>query len=246
MKPLRLWFGSVLIALGAVWLLDAAGVLSAEVMIGRWWPVAVIALAVTALVGERRPAPGPAVLLVIGGALLANQLTSINIGRIVWGGVVIGIGAWLLIDVARPQSRKPLSSETQDVFALLGGSHSSNRSARFRHADVMAVLGGATLDLRDATPAPGARVDALALFGGVDIVVPEGWRVEMSGLPILGGYQDKTGGAGGPAPDAPALKVVATALFGGVEVKNLSRGRRNTGEPAPRPPAVSQPGPGLR
>ena len=56
---------------------------------------------------------------------------------------------------------------------------------------VSAVFGGATLDLvgdidRDAS------VDALALFSGVDVVVPHGWRVAIDGTPIFGGFQDKT------------------------------------------------------
>lgn len=243
MKPLRLWLGSLFIALGVVWLLDAVGVLSADTVIARWWPVAVIGLGVVALVGERRLAPGPVVLLTIGTILLVNQLTSINISGVVWGGVVILVGAWLMIDYARPRTRDPRASETQDVFALLGGSHSSNRSEHFRHADISAVLGGATLDLREAVPAPGARVDALALFGGVDVIVPTGWRVEISGLPIFGGYQDKTGGDRGLAADAPVLKVVATALFGGVEVKNVPDGADHA--TAPHAPAIG-PGADLR
>lgn len=245
-KPLRLWLGSLLLALGVVWLLDAAGLLSADAVISGWWPIAVIGLGVLALVGERRLAPGPIILLAIGGVLLIDQLSLIGVGGIVWGGVVIAVGAWLLVDSARPRARDQRVSDTQDVFALFGGSHTSNRSEHFRHADVSAVLGGATLDLREATPAPGARVDALALFGGVDVIVPSGWRVQVSGLPIFGGYQDKTGGDRGLAPDAPVLTVVATALFGGVEVRNPPPGTEALAEMAPPTPAIEQPGPDLR
>lgn len=245
-KPLRLWLGSLLLALGVVWLLDAAGLLSADAVISGWWPIAVIGLGVLALVGERRLAPGPIILLAIGGVLLIDQLSLIGVGGIVWGGVVIAVGAWLLVDSARPRARDQRVSDTQDVFALFGGSHTSNRSEHFRHADVSAVLGGATLDLREATPAPGARVDALALFGGVDVIVPSGWRVQVSGLPIFGGYQDKTGGDRGLAPDAPVLTVVATALFGGVEVRTPPPGTEALAEMAPPTPAIEQPGPDLR
>ena len=246
MKPLRLWLGSLLLALGVVWLLDAAGVLSAGAVIAGWWPIAVVGLGVLALIGERRLAPGPIVLLAIGGVLLIDQLSLIGVSGIVWGGVVIAIGTWLLIDFARPRARSQRVSETQDVFALFGGSHASNRSEHFRHADVTAVLGAATLDLREAAAAPGARVDALALFGGVDVIVPSDWRVQVSGLPVFGGYQDKTGGDRGLAPDAPELTVVATALFGGVEVRNLPLGTEAAAEMGPPAPAVDRPGPDLR
>jgi hypothetical protein len=54
----------------------------------------------------------------------------------------------------------------------------------------------------------------------VDVIVPEGWRVQLGGLPIFGGYEDKTHKFGALAVDAPVLKVGATAIFGGVTVKN--------------------------
>lgn len=88
------------------------------------------------------------------------------------------------------------------------------------------MFGGATLDLREAALQPGARVDALALFGGVEVIVPVGWRVELSGLPIFGGYSDKTSGQHLLPPDSPVLSMVATALFGGVEVKNPEPAKR--------------------
>ena len=58
------------------------------------------------------------------------------------------------------------------------------------------------------------------MFGGVDVVVPEGWRVALDGTPIFGGCEDKTGGDGHVTADAPVLRVHATAIMGGVDVKN--------------------------
>ena len=51
------------------------------------------------------------------------------------------------------------------------------------------------------------------------MLVPKGWRVSVSGLPIFGGYDDKTTQGDLPA-DAPLLRVNATAVFGGVGVAN--------------------------
>jgi hypothetical protein len=85
---------------------------------------------------------------------------------------------------------------------------------------VSAIFGGATLDLREAHIDREASVDALALFGGVDVLVPRGWRVQVAGTPILGGLEDKTEGDGERQADAPLLKVNGTAIFGGVDVKS--------------------------
>lgn len=84
----------------------------------------------------------------------------------------------------------------------------------------LAVMGGAELDFREARFPPGAtKVYVLAFWGGVEIVVPPGLRVESSGLPIMGGFdrldQD---GDGSRAPDA-VLQIHGLACMGGVEVR---------------------------
>ena len=220
MSPMRIWIASVLIALGAVWLLDAANVLSAPDVLDTWWPVAIIALAVIAAVSERRVSLGAGVLFVIGSLLLVDQLGAVDLGAVIWPIIAILAGVWLLSHRGRLHGTREDTADRQDVVALLGGSESRNRSEHFHHANVSAVLGGATLDLREAHLEPDASVDALALFGGTDVIVPPGTRVTLSGLPIFGGYDDKTRGNGELPPDAPKLKVSATAIFGGVSVKN--------------------------
>jgi predicted membrane protein len=106
---------------------------------------------------------------------------------------------------------------------MFGATKIKDRSEHLKHADVSAIFGGATLDLREAHIDEEATVDALALFGGVDVLVPQGWRVALGGTPILGGCEDKTE-AVELASDAPVLNVNATAIFGGVGVKNKADG----------------------
>lgn len=219
MSPIRTWFAAVLITVGGLWLLDAADVLDAGATIDHWWPVAVIALGLAAAAADRRLSLGPVVVVVVGALLLVDQLDLVGFDQIIWPVIAVVAGIWLLINRGVSRVRDQVS-ERQDVMALLGGAETKNRSPHFRHANVSAVLGGATLDLRGAHLDRGATVDALALFGGVDVIVPPDWRVELGGLPIFGGYDDKTTGNADAPADAPVLKVAATAIFGGVDVKN--------------------------
>jgi hypothetical protein len=110
--------------------------------------------------------------------------------------------------------------ENEAPIAVFGGSKVKEHSQHFTHADVTALFGGATLDLREAAIDREATVDATAIFGGIDVLVPKGWRVHVGGLPIFGGYEDKTEANGSIGEDAPALDVRATAIFGGVDVAN--------------------------
>jgi len=87
-----------------------------------------------------------------------------------------------------------------------------------RYSKMLAVFGGADLDYRDAHLPPGVfNLEIMCFFGGVDIIVPEGINVEVNGLPIFGGLENKTSGE--VFPGAPTLKIRAVIMFGGVEVK---------------------------
>ena len=85
----------------------------------------------------------------------------------------------------------------------------------------VALFGSAKIDLRRVS-APGAEiaVSALALFGGVELIVPPGTVFEDSEcFAIFGSAETPNGGAG--AAERPPLRVqlTALALFGCVNVK---------------------------
>jgi hypothetical protein len=230
-QPVRTWVGIVLVGLGAVGLLGATDVIDAGAVTGRWWPVAVIGLGLAAMTAQRSLSIGPLVVTAIGVVLLAGA-QDWAVRDLLWPALLIVVGLLVLSGLARRRS----PGDESAALAILGGSTVRSTSAHFDHADVSAVFGGATLDLREAHIDRHARVDALALFGGVDVLVPPGWRIVLRGLPIFGGYEDKTRADGSLPADAPVLTVAATAMFGGVTV---------TDKPAhgtiPRPRAPESP-----
>lgn len=212
MKPVRFWVGLVLVALGVLGILDATDVVESGELIGDWWPVAVIGLGIVAMVSQRRVSIGPSVVTVIGLILLAGTL-DLTTGDLWWPALLAIAGTAVLAGLRRRHS-------THSPLVIFGGATTREQSRHLRHTDVSAIFGGSTLDLRQARIDPGATVDAFALFGGVKVLVPPGWRVELGGLPFLGGLEDKTNGNGNLPADAPVLAVNGTAIFGGVEVTN--------------------------
>lgn len=223
MNPGRLLVGLVLVALGIVLLLDRLGVASSGQLIGALWPVVIVAAGVLQMAVSRRAHLGAAITIVVGLVLLAATLNllSASVWQFFWPVVLIAVG---LLFLAGMVSRGILGQQQQrdDVahaFSVFGGQKVVSESQQFRGASLTSFFGGVTLDLRQANLAPeGADVDVMTAFGGAGIVVPEGWRVSLSGIPIFGGFDDKTSG---PSPQgSPELRVRGTALFGGVEVKN--------------------------
>lgn len=134
-----------------------------------------------------------------------------------WAVLLIAAGLAVVMG-ARVGSRRADSADRVNAFAAFGERKVISHSKHFEGGSMGAIFGGTELDLRDAELAPDASVDVFAAFGGAEIRVPEGWRVDTRGIPLFGGFENVTAGERDPA--APTLDVNATVIFGGLEVKH--------------------------
>ena len=221
----RLLVGLVVVTLGVLFLLESADVLDAGRAIGDWWPIVLVTAGALTLI-ERPPSAFRGWLLVAAGAVLLLFTTDTiegSAGKFVWPVAIIVAG---LVIAGRWRGGRAIAdgAATDEVVratAIFGGPNLASSAARFRGAWLTAIFGGVTLDLRGARPAPeGACVNATAVFGGIDVLVPRGWRISVRSTPIFGGLDDKTDHTEPPADDAPVLLVDAVCLFGGVDVKH--------------------------
>ena len=220
----RLLLGLTVVALGVLFLLDSAGTLDAGQAIDDFWPLLLVAAGVLTLV-ERPPSLVRGWLLTGAGLVLllfSADVLEESAWDYVWPALIIGVG---LVIVGRWAGRAvPSGASREDVIratAVFGGPKLASTAQHFQGAWLTAFFGGVTLDLRGARPAPdGASVNATVAFGGIDILVPKGWRISVRSTPIFGGVEDKTDHSEPPAPDAPTLHVDALTVFGGVDIKH--------------------------
>jgi hypothetical protein len=98
--------------------------------------------------------------------------------------------------------------------AVFGGFGKTPLAPGWRRETALALLGGGDLDLGAATPAEDAQLTAIAVLGGIDVRVPPGTRIAMSGLSLLGGREVKV-----PPGDGPTIRVRAVAILGGVSIQ---------------------------
>lgn len=186
----RLFVGLVLVAVGAVFMLEGADVLDASEAVADWWPVAVIGLGVFHALDRKRLTAASVVLVSVGFGLLGVTADLFGEGSwdLVWPVALIAAGTWLAFGWGRRSVRKIPDIDTVDGLAVLSATRVATRSSQFRHASLTAVLGGVTLDLTEARPVPtGAVVDASAVLGSITVLVPRGWLVDVRGIPLLGG-----------------------------------------------------------
>ena len=130
-----------------------------------------------------------------------------------WAGVMAS--AAMMKRVLR--SRGETESDEVALVAIFDGIDLESSASAFRGGSMFAWFGGIAVDLRAAKLSPdGAHLDLHALNGGIEIRVPEGWRVRSSLRAVAGGVDARA-----PEPeaaDAPTLTLDGFALFGGVAI----------------------------
>ncbi len=213
----RLFFGTIIVAIGTLLLLDNADVLDAGDVISTWWPVVVILAGVLTYAANPRHWPVALIIVAVGTAFLLSRLDIVDIGNLIFPAAIILVG--LLVLFGRGLGSQIEVGDRVNSFNVFSGSEVASHSKEFQGGSVSAVFGGAEVDLTDAVPAADARLDVFAAFGGVDIRVPSGWQVAVKGLPLFGGIDNVTVKEQLPT-GAPVLAVNATVLFGGLEIKH--------------------------
>jgi predicted membrane protein len=213
----RAFFGILVVAVGVILLLDNTGTLDAGEIFATWWPAVLILAGVLTFAANPRHWPVALIIAAVGFAFLLSNLGIVDIGAFIIPAAIIVVG--LLVIFGRGLGSKTEAGDRVNSFNVFSGSEIASHSKQFQGGSVSAIFGGAEVDLRDATPAADAQLDVFTAFGGVEVKVPEGWQVDVKGLPLFGGIENVTARDSVPA-DAPRLAVSATVLFGGLEVKH--------------------------
>lgn len=91
-----------------------------------------------------------------------------------------------------------------------------------RKLESLSLFSGTSIDLSKAQlPPEGMTITSLAVFSGVDIIVPRGVRVAVKGMAIFGGYGSKADEVDDET--APLITIDCLAVFGAVEVRHPKR-----------------------
>lgn len=234
----RAWWGVLLLAVGSLFLADQLELIDAWSVISGWWPLAVV-LAGALRLTERPPdVRGAAIVSTVGLALLAwrQQLLPDDLWAYAVPVALIVVGLTLLLR-RRPAAakagrgdghvdRRDLDAQRLDVAVVLSGRELRVTGPRFEGGKVTVTLGGVDLDLREAVlPAEGAELFLRATLGGIDVTLPAGWNVQVSGSAVLGGTDDDTLPA---ETGAPVLWVRTAATLGGIDLTTDPQARART------------------
>ena len=233
----RIWVGIILIVIGAGFLLDRFYDIHFGQIFHDWWAIIFVIGGVMKIVNQPNKLVGGLFLIAIGGLIIADHLYNIDF----WAtaiplALIIGGIGFLLRErdnSARVQVKhtfslgnnakdsSDLNDEVINVSAVFSGSSHRVNSSKFRGGKISSLFGGVELDLRMAEMASNeASLDVDCSFGGVEIKVPQSWRVVVQGTPIFGGIENDTMVTANLSDSSYTLTVRASVVFGGLEIKN--------------------------
>jgi len=219
--------GLGVIAVGMLFLLDNLGIIEFDYAFQLWPVIFILAgvLKFTQSTSSRGRVAG-GVFIALGVVLVLKGLGFIHVSWRVLAPLLM-IAAGLLVVFKSTRERKDsvggmLDKDAgQDSFvhltALLGGIERRVYTPDFRGGDITAIMGGCQLDLRQASMRGEAVLSVFAMWGGIDIKVPDDWTVSLEGTPLLGGFSEKTSA---PRDNSKRLIIRGVALMGGVDVRN--------------------------
>ena len=126
---------------------------------------------------------------------------------------------------ARPGRRAPAATlsevrATDRAVAVFGETRRTGGWVPARSNTVVAVMGSAVIDLREARLGPGPTAfSVLAFMGSVELVVPPRLHVQCGGSAVFGSFEQRESGPAPAAADAPVIRVDGVSVLGSVEIE---------------------------
>ena len=220
----RITWGIVLVTVGALFALNALSITDIDVFFDGWWTLFILVPCAIGLFTEREKVGNLLGLLV--GVLLFLASRDIISFSLLWKllvpAAIILVGLKLIVSGFFKSKSAEMLKKTENgggapktTVAVFSGSDVSLEGDTFDGAELIAVFGGIQYDLRRAVFERDTVIRVFAVFGGVDILVPDNVNVITSVTGIFGGTDNKTLRCDG----APTIYISGLCAFGGAEIK---------------------------
>lgn len=211
----RIILGVLLIFGGVLYALNACGVLAVNVSFDGWWTLFIIVPAVDNI-SKKKGDLGSWWFLSLGILLLlaAREVLSYKLSwALAVSLLIIAVGLRMLF------GKKLCKKETaQGTYAVFGGKKLDYGNSFVPALRIGAIFGGVTCRLKEAEIGPEGRLDAICIFGGADVFVPENVNVKTEVLSVFGGVSDKRDEKNRDL-NAKTLHLKGLCIFGGIDIK---------------------------
>lgn len=221
----NIMWGLVLIALGVIIGLNSLGLTSIELFFDGWWTLFIIIPCFIGIITDKEKT-GSIIGLIIGVLLLLGCQDIISFEtfwKLLIPMLLVILGLSMVFkDIFNSKINRKISElnknskSEKNVSAYFSGQKVAYSKEEFDGINMEAVFGGIKLDLREAIIKKDVVINARAIFGGIDILVPENINVVVSSSSMFGGVDNKREIN---QDNKITIYVNGSSLFGGIDIK---------------------------
>ena len=129
--------------------------------------------------------------------------------------------------ITRSMTSQDLSADDLELYVFWNGAEYVPHSGSLRTVKARVLMGGATIDLREAEPSSrGITLDVATVMGGTAVLVRKDWDVEVIEQTTAGGVEVRLDAGAEVPSDRPRVTIrLATSLGGALVGYELPAGR---------------------
>lgn len=224
-----LW-GIVLITAGLAIALDVIGIININYffLLDGWWTLIIIVPSVISLVSNG-PRTGNLIGLCTGILLLLGTRGIVDTDtawKLIIPIIIVVIGVMLIAkafkkpktDKTSDKSFKDMSANGCEDYTSTFSGQTLNFSGEIMKSCTMnAIFGGIKCDMTEAIVENDIIIEACAVFGGIDLIIPEGVNVKVKSTSVFGGISNNRKQSG--TDGLPTIYIKGTCMFGGITIK---------------------------
>lgn len=217
--------GISIVVLGCLIFLSNLGWIHGYI-VWKLWPLVLVAIGGAKLYQRKGEAGvGPILLVGLGLLLLLHNFELASLDSMIAPLIMVALGIFIITHSLKRQRQVPQHLSTSQDFvqgtAIFGGVKRRVSTLNLQGGELTAIFGGFECDLREARLEGQARLDIFVLFGGGELLVPEGWDVVVRTTSLFGAVDDKTRSAQPQeGVTRPTLLITGLTLFGGIDIKH--------------------------
>ena len=222
-KTENILLGVVFIIIGLILGLNATGITNIDIFFDGWWSLFIIIPSAINIVKNYKDI-GAYIWFAIGVTLLlsAQGILDMNIvGKLILPAILVAIGVGIIFKdtVSSKISDKIIElnkNDIDDYYATFSGKKLNFSGDDFKGgATLNTIFGGIDLDIKNANITEDKVINAMTIFGGINIFVPENVNIKIKPISIFGGINNKVKNK----ENQPTIYIKSFCLFGGIDIK---------------------------
>lgn len=224
-KTSRVLWGIIVIAIGVLFALNALEITDINLFFDGWWTLFIIVPCVIGLFTDHDKV-GQLIGIGIGIFLLlcCQDIISFKLSwKLFVPAIIIIVGLRMVFGGLFGKKTDKITEEMkasgkrgETGCAVFSGCDMNFDGQVFEGAELTAVFGGVECDLQKAIIEKDCVIRASAIFGGIDIQVPDGANVKVNATSIFGGVSNEVRNS---EVNAVTIYISGICMFGGVEIK---------------------------